>query len=173
MRRGGETLNGGLPGYSVYRTQDGRYLAVGALEPKFLTAVLERVGRADLLHEAYDFGKGGRKVRAELERVFGAQPLAHWLGVFAEADACVEPVQEPDEVLRDPQLRERGAFVTARDEKSGQDVTYLRTPVRLGEVVPRRAPSLGQHSREILAEAGFTPDEMATVGVLEPSSPPR
>jgi crotonobetainyl-CoA:carnitine CoA-transferase CaiB-like acyl-CoA transferase len=62
MRRGGEPLNGGYPGYNVYRTQDGRYLAVGALEPKFLTTLLQRVGREDLLHEAYDLGEGGRKL---------------------------------------------------------------------------------------------------------------
>jgi alpha-methylacyl-CoA racemase len=165
MRRGGEPLNGGYPGYNIYRTQDGRYLAVGALEPKFLTALLHRVGREDLLHEAYDLGEGGRKVRAELERVFGAQPLAHWRKALGDADACVEVVQEPDEVLGDAQLRERGMFVTAHDELTGREVTYVRTPVHLGEVTPRRAPTLGQHSREILVEAGFTPDEMTTLGV--------
>ena len=93
-------------------------------------------------------------------RVIGSKPLQHWVEVFSRLDLCVEPVREGDEVLADPQLRARGMFVRARDEQRGIDVTHLRTPLHFGPLPTQAPPALGQHSREILSEAGFTPEEI-------------
>lgn len=158
LRRGREPLNGGWACYGVYRTQDGRYLAVGALEPKFFTGLCERLGRPELVADAYDAGGGAQRVRAELERLFASQPLAHWLERLAGADVCVEPVLEGDEVLEDAQLRSRGLFAEAEDEQRGLRVVHLLTPLRMGRTPLRPPPALGQHSREILEEAGLTPE---------------
>lgn len=158
LRRGREPLNGGWACYGVYRTQDGRYLAVGALEPRFFTGLCERLGRPELVADAYDAGGGAERVRAELERLFASQPLAHWLERLAGADVCVEPVLEGDEVLEDAQLRSRGLFVEAEDEQRGWRVVHLLTPLRMGRTPLRPPPALGQHSREILEEAGLTPE---------------
>jgi alpha-methylacyl-CoA racemase len=163
LRRGGDPLNGGYAGYNVYRAKDGRYLAVGALEPKFLAGFLERLGRSDLLGDAYDLGGGADRARAELDALFATEPRAHWLALFEGADVCVEPVHEGGEALDDPQLRARGMFVPARDEQRGVDVTHLRTPLQMGPLPVRPPPELGQHSQEILAEAGFTPQEMGAL----------
>jgi crotonobetainyl-CoA:carnitine CoA-transferase CaiB-like acyl-CoA transferase len=160
LARGSEPLNGGYASYNVYRTGDGRYLSIGALEPKFFAQVCERLGRPDLLEQAYDAGDGDRAVRAELARIFSEKPLAQWLKVFEGADACVEPVLEGLEVLDDPQLSARGVFVDRCDEKGQTVERYLRTPLRFGDAAFQPAPSLGQHSRAILAEAGFSPLEI-------------
>ena len=152
LRRGREALNGGLPCYGLYRTRDGRSLAVGALEPRFFAGVCEVLGRPELLEDAYDLeGGGAARVKAELTRLFAEQPLAHWVTLFSGRDVCVEPVWEGDEVLADAQLRARGLIVESR---------HLRTPVRLGERPVEPAPALGAQSRDILAEAGLSHEEI-------------
>ncbi|MHB8872726.1 MAG: CaiB/BaiF CoA transferase family protein [Myxococcaceae bacterium] len=165
LSRGAETLNGGYACYNVYRTEDGRYLSVGSLEPKFFAGVCEKLGRPDLMESGYDTGEAGARTKAELSRIFGEKPLSHWTALFEGADLCVEPVLEGDEVLADPQLRARGLFVEAHDEQRGRAVTHLRTPLPFGPLPVRPPPSLGQHSREILAAAGFSPEEMERLGV--------
>ncbi|WP_342381373.1 CoA transferase [Myxococcus stipitatus] len=164
LERGREALNGGYACYGLYRTADDRWLAVGALEPKFFAGVCERLGRPELLADAYAPGEAGARVKAELTRVFAAKPLAHWVETFAGSDLCVEPVAEGDDVLSDAQLRARGLFVDADDARLGRKVTHLLTPLRMGPTPLREPPALGQHSREVLAEAGFTEEEMAKLG---------
>lgn len=149
LMRGREALNGGYACYGLYRTQDGRWLAVGSLEPKFFQGVCAAIGRPELLEGAYDTGEGGQRTRRELEQVFASQPLAHWVALFSPLDLCVEPVREGDEVLDDPQLQARGLF-----EKQG-DVVWLRTPLRFGDVPIRPPPAIGQHTQEILRECGL------------------
>jgi alpha-methylacyl-CoA racemase len=144
LARGGESLNGGYACYGTYPTQDGKYLAVGALEPKFFGKVLMVLGRPELMPGAYDTGAEGAKTRAELEKIFRTKTQAEWLEAFAGADACVEPVYEGDEVLADPQHRARGMFF----EIDG--VQQLRTPLHFGELPKRPAPELGKHNAEVL-----------------------
>ena len=144
LERGRESLNGGYACYGTYQTEDGKYLAVGALEPRFFSKVLLVLERPDLLPGAYDTGEEGVKTRAELEKIFRTKTRAEWLVAFAAADACVEPVYEGDEVLADPQLVARGMFFEI------EGVRQLRTPLHFGEVPKHPAPALGQHNAEVL-----------------------
>lgn len=163
LRRGVETLNGGYACYGVYRTADDRYLAVGSLEPKFFSGVCEALGRPDLVAQGYDTGADGQRAKEAIARIIGERPLTHWVELFRARDLCVEPVLEGDEVLADPQLVARGMFVRAHDPQRGVDVTHLRTPLHLGELPTRPPPALGQHGREILAEAGFSAEDIERV----------
>lgn len=161
LARGSEPLNGGYPSYGLYRTADDRWLAVGALEPKFFGALCARLGRPELLDDAYTGGEPGARVKSELTRIFASEPMAHWRERLAGAELCVEPVAEGDDVLSDAQLRARGLFVDADDAQRGIRVTHLLTPLRMGDVALRPPPALGQHTRVILEEAGFTAEEIS------------
>jgi crotonobetainyl-CoA:carnitine CoA-transferase CaiB-like acyl-CoA transferase len=104
---GRDLLSGGAPCYGVYRTADGRHLAVGALEPKFWQAVcatLERPEWSDR-HWSTGLAPGGAPsmaLRAELAALIAGQPLAHWVARFEAVDACVTPVLRLDESLGHP-----------------------------------------------------------------------
>jgi crotonobetainyl-CoA:carnitine CoA-transferase CaiB-like acyl-CoA transferase len=157
--RGTQTLNGGLACYGVYRTKDGRYLAVGALEPKFWSALNVAVGRqwavTDLVGDAADQAR----VRDELARTLETRTAAEWMAVFGDRDCCVEIVTEVDELAAHPLHRERGVFF----ELPGA-VVQVRTPVGAPRD-PRPPPKLGEQSREVLAEYGFTDAEIEALGI--------
>jgi len=154
--RGQEVLDGGLPSYGLYRTADGRYLAVAALEPHFFQALCERLGLPDLTVEAYGGGEPAEAVRQRLVEIFRSAPLAEWERRLAGLDACVEPVREVAEVPADGHLRSRGLF--PRPEVQA-------IPLHFGPPSTRPPPALGQHSREVLAEAGLSPGEISALGI--------
>jgi alpha-methylacyl-CoA racemase len=153
LPRGEDLLTGGVPCYGVYGTQDGRWLAVGALEDKFWQALCAAIQRPDLAPLAFALGEDGTRVRRELEAVFNAAPLARWIERFADADCCVTPVRTLDEALTDPQFVARGMIVE-RPDGSRQYAPPFKVS---GDdfVVTRDAPAQGQHTAEVLREAGY------------------
>jgi crotonobetainyl-CoA:carnitine CoA-transferase CaiB-like acyl-CoA transferase len=163
LRRGAEMLNGGWACYGVYRTRDGRFVALGALEPKFFEAFCDAVGRPELVERQYD--EGGRGARAELEAIFAGRTRDEW-GEFAAAhDVCLMPVLEGDEPRHDPQLAGRGNFLEIETPWEGRAMRSLASPVRVsGSEPPRRpAPALGADTDRVLAEAGFGDAEIASL----------
>jgi crotonobetainyl-CoA:carnitine CoA-transferase CaiB-like acyl-CoA transferase len=167
-RAGQDTLSGGLACYAVYRTADRRFLAVGALERKFWDALCDVVDRADLkpMHRTGDASTEAR-VRAELAAIFGARPLVHWETCFASADCCVSPVHTVEEALADPHLRARGMVVDSVHPVIGA-LTLVACPVKMSRFefgLQRHAPQPGEHTVELLREAGC--DDAAIAALLE------
>ena len=100
-------LTGGAPCYGVYRTADGRHLAVGALEPQFWARLCSAIGRPEWIEQHHTRGllpgsKAALALRAELAAVFAAEPLAHWVALLEGADCCVTPVLRLDEARAHP-----------------------------------------------------------------------
>jgi crotonobetainyl-CoA:carnitine CoA-transferase CaiB-like acyl-CoA transferase len=162
-RAGQGALTGALACYGFYRTADDRQVAVGALEPKFWDDLCRRLERPDLLplHRTGDPATEAR-LRLELTAIFAARPLAHWRSLFHDADACVAPVLRVDEALDHPQFRARGMRVDAPDAGKPQ----LGCPFVMSGFAPdpaRPAPRPGEHSDEILREAGFAQDTIAAL----------
>ncbi len=163
LARGRELLNGGSACYRVYQTRDGRHLAVAALEPKFWSGFCDAVGRPDLASQGWSSGPEGRRAVEEVQAIVGARTLADWEQFLAGRDLCCEPVREGDEVLSEPALLARGAFFSLENEREGRAVGQLRTPLHLGDRPATGAPALGQHTDEVLAEAGFAEEEVAAL----------
>ncbi len=108
---GADLLTGGVPCYSVYRTADDRYMAVGALELKFWQTCCAVLQRPDLAQRHWQLGQqvGGadaQAVKAELAALFASRTQAAWTAAFAEADCCVTPVLRTEEALQHPLFRD-------------------------------------------------------------------
>jgi crotonobetainyl-CoA:carnitine CoA-transferase CaiB-like acyl-CoA transferase len=104
---GEDLLNGVLPCYNLYATQDGRHLAVGALEFKFWKAACDVFERPDWVQRHWQRGQlpgspDCAALRAEVAQLVASQPLAMWSERFAQADACVTPVLTLDEAQAHP-----------------------------------------------------------------------
>ncbi len=160
---GAASLTGRLACYGFYRTADGRQLAVGALERKFWEALCRRLERPDLLplHRTGD-ATTEERLRAELAALFAARPLAHWVELFGDGQACVTPVLRLDETLAHPHFRARGMVPGAGEGATAQ----LACPVRMTGFepgAPRPAPAPGEHTGEILRAAGFAEGEIASL----------
>ena len=84
-------LTGGLACYRIYETADGRWLTVGALEPKFFQRLCELIGRPELAARHLD-PTGQEELAAELAAVFATRPLGEWLELFDGEDVCAGPV---------------------------------------------------------------------------------
>jgi alpha-methylacyl-CoA racemase len=161
--RRAELLSGAAACYRTYRTQDGRFMALGALEPHFFRRFCEAVGRPELAERQLD--QGGRGPVEELEALFLTRTRDAWARLGREHDVCLTPVLEGDEPSQDPQLRTRQLFGEVANPWEGQTLPTLATPVRVdGARVPLRpAPALGADTDAVLAEAGFTGREIAAL----------
>jgi alpha-methylacyl-CoA racemase len=156
-RRGRGLLTGGVPCYNVYACADGRHLTVGALEAPFWRTLCETLGREDLIASQMD--SDAIPVWREL---FASRPRDEWLAACHGVDACIGPVNDLDEAIDDPQLRARGMVEEISHPTQGPHL-QLGTPLRFAEHRAERtgaAPELGNATREVLAETGFTEAEV-------------
>lgn len=95
-------MTGGAPCYNVYKTADGRWLAIGALELKFWEKLCRALGREDWTSRHWSLGQaaGGADAASlthELAARIASQPLAAWLALLEPLDCCVSPVLTVDE----------------------------------------------------------------------------
>jgi alpha-methylacyl-CoA racemase len=156
-QRGTNVLDGGAPFYDTYATADGRYMAVGALEPKFYAELLDRLGLDGAgLPAQYD-RSGWPELRARLTEVFAGRTQAEWMEAFAGSDACVAPVLSPADAAGHPHNAARATFIDVGG------VTQPAPAPRFGRT-PSGPPSApvrpGADTRDVLAELGFSPAEI-------------
>jgi len=155
LHRGSEPLTGGIAAYGVYETKDGKYVALGALEPKFWLAFAVGVG-LDADMSGVMPGDHQPALKKKVAAIFASRTRAEWETFSQSTDCCLEPVLAPDELERDPQLASRGMFVEI-DSPWGP-LKQLKLPT----TDPARAapPRAGEHTDAILREAGVTDSEL-------------
>ncbi|MEU5185740.1 CaiB/BaiF CoA-transferase family protein [Streptomyces klenkii] len=131
------------PFYTTYACQDGRYVAVGAIEPRFYDTLLEclALDPAALPDRADE--ANWPALRGLLAAAFAEHPRHHWTKVFDEHEACVVPVLDPAEAAAHPALRERDTFVdVAGAHQPAPSPRFSRTPA----TAPAPAPAPGEHT---------------------------
>jgi alpha-methylacyl-CoA racemase len=147
--RGQHRLTGRYACYGVYECADGRFMSVGALEPKFWRTLCEALERPDLIEQQYVEGEAQERLRSELASLFGARPRDEWDQRLAGLEVCCEPVLELDEVAGHPQIEARQLV---RESASGLEIAP-QVPFRQ-EWRRRDPPRLGEHTVELLSEIG-------------------
>jgi alpha-methylacyl-CoA racemase len=109
--RGANLVDGGAPYYATYPCSDGRFIAVGAIEPQFYAEFLRGLGlQNDNLPYQNDISRWP-ELRTRFAEVIASRHRDDWATVFADSDACVTPVLAFAEVQSDPHIAERDTFL--------------------------------------------------------------
>ncbi|HKQ29577.1 MAG TPA: CaiB/BaiF CoA-transferase family protein [Burkholderiales bacterium] len=153
--RGANILDTGAPWYDVYETSDGKYVSIGAIEPKFYQELISRLGLENLP------GQNDRSRWPELREVFRktfkAKTRDEWCKVFEGSDACFAPVLSFSESRQDRHNRSRNSYVeVAGVEQPSPAPRFSRTPGG----VRRAPPERGEGGFAALREWGFGVDDL-------------
>jgi formyl-CoA transferase len=153
--------------YRVYQTRDG-YIAVGCLGPGPRARFRQALGVHDRRYDK-DFDPAresmvdiGAALVAECERIMRTRPTAEWLAHFDAHDVAAGPVRFADELWDDSQVLANG-YVAEYEHHLLGTLRGASSPVRMSATptrVQRAAPALGEHDDEVLAEAGFSPEQI-------------
>jgi alpha-methylacyl-CoA racemase len=127
--RGSNVFDGHAPYYDTYACADGRFVAVGALEPQFWAELLGVLGlSAEDLPDRQDRTRWP-ELRERLAAVFATRTRDAWTAAFAGTDACVTPVLRFDEVAAQPHAAARGSVITLDDvPQAAPAPRFSRTP---------------------------------------------
>lgn len=167
--RGQNMLDSGAPFYDTYKTADGEYMAVGAIEPQFYRELLKglELDAGDLPPQMSI--TDWPELRGIFTERFASKTQADWSRIFDGTDACVTPVLSFDQVSSHPHNQERASFMkdSSGEESPRPSPVLSRTPA---EPCLAPDPVIGEHTVEVLNEYGFTSaevDQMLTAGVVE------
>ncbi|MGG1677219.1 CaiB/BaiF CoA transferase family protein [Neobacillus sp. NRS-1170] len=146
------SLNGGLF-YDYYETKDGRYFSVGSAEPQFRKLLCDAIGQGDLFELSLSMEKNDIRTFKEIVRkAFLTKTFAEWQEIFAEIEACVEPVLSLAEACEHPQLVARKMVVEVPNPEGGYQ-KQIACPIKSNEFTPEYKHiglELGKNTEEIL-----------------------
>jgi formyl-CoA transferase len=152
--------------YQAIRCADG-YITLGAANERLFRRLCEVLGHSEWGADAA-FADNASRVRnrdalaARIESITVSQPRAHWLALLDANDIPCGPINDYAQVFADPQVLARG-MVVETDHPALGHIRTLGSPIKMSATPPdvsRRSPQLGEHTHEVLAEAGYTADEM-------------
>jgi alpha-methylacyl-CoA racemase len=158
--RGANLLDGGAFFYGAYECSDGKFVAIGPIEPQFYRLFLAKMDIDDPdLVEHYDPSVWPQQ-RAKLAARFRQRPRDEWCALLEGTDACLAPVLDMDEAPEHPHNRARGVFVTVDDIVQPAPAPRLsRTPA----AIQSAPPEPGADTEAVLSEWGFDATELAAL----------
>jgi crotonobetainyl-CoA:carnitine CoA-transferase CaiB-like acyl-CoA transferase len=161
-QRGEMHLSGRYACYQVYPTRDGRYMSLGALEPKFWKNFCEAIGKKDLILKQFIEGDERIRVIEEIKNLFRTRTQKEWTDFFKEVDACCEPILTLDEVFQHPQVLHRKMVIAYEHPVEGE-VRQIGNPIKSSLfpfTVPAPSPQWGEHTAEVLKEIGYSESDI-------------
>ncbi|MDK9709140.1 MAG: CoA transferase [Desulforhopalus sp.] len=150
--------------YNTYETADGRYLALGAVENKFWRGLCDHLQCPEYIALQYDETRR-QEIIDFLRQTFLGKTLAAWEAELAGLDICCTVVRTMDEVLTNELFQER-EMVYSYTDANGAERHGFGIPVKLSRTpgsIRTMPTAFGAATREILAEAGYTDDQIAAM----------
>jgi alpha-methylacyl-CoA racemase len=168
-KEGDSLIFGSTPYYNLYRTSDGRYIAVAAIEQEFWHNLVEAMGARELEQKRFGTIEERKEVTSELRRIFASRTRDEWAGLLAEKDTCATPVLSVKEALTGSWGRAASLLIDIKG-----DGTVLNNPLRsrpkMRSVRLTVAPSLGRDTSSLMASMGYSKKDVARLrrlGVIE------
>ena len=151
--RGANLLDGGAPFYAAYETADGRHISLAALEPKFF-ALLVQALELDNRYLARQYDQSlWPELRGQIAHAVRQHTREEWCRRLEGSDVCFAPVLSFEEAPQHAHAMAREAFVTVDGVvQPAPAPRFGRTPA----AHPRPAPKVGEHTAQVLEEAGFS-----------------
>ena len=150
--RGNNLVDGGAPFYDTYVCADGKFIALGAIEPQFYARFRTLCGLTDPLFDEQMNKAKWTAQKQQLATMFRARSRAEWIALLGNDDTCIAPVLDWDEAPNDPHNVARNTFVTIDDvTQPAPAPRFSRTPAAL----PRSARISGDDTREVLHRWGL------------------
>nr|XP_028604305.1 alpha-methylacyl-CoA racemase isoform X1 [Podarcis muralis] len=164
--RGENLLDSGAPFYETYKTKDGKFMAVGALEPQFYKQFISGLGLDDSNLPGQMSFSDWPTMKNMFADLFSKKTQAEWCEIFDDVDACVTPVLAFDAAASHPHNKERGSFLkNDQEEISPRPAPLLsRTPATPSS---KRDPFIGEHTEDILLDYGFSKEEISQLHSLQ------
>jgi alpha-methylacyl-CoA racemase len=154
---GGNVLDTGAPFYDTYETADGKFVAIGSLEPQFYLELLDELGISDADLPAQMDRSSWDAMRERFTALFKSKTRDEWCAILEHSDACFAPVLTMSEAAEHPHIRARDTIVEhERILQPAPAPRFSRTP----GAIARRAAQPGQHTDETLSDWGFSADEL-------------
>jgi len=161
--RGENILDTGSPWYDTYETKDGKYVAIGSIEPKFYADLLQRLGLTGQSLPEQNDRAGWPVLREKFAGAFRSKTRDEWVAAFDGSDACFAPVLTFSEARADPHNVARGTFVEVGGiSQPGPAPRFSRTPGKVRGGPPER----GQHGRAALVDWGFSAQQIDALAGL-------
>ncbi len=164
--RGEPELTGGIACYVPYEASDGRWVSLGALEPKFWQNWCNGVGRPDLIEKQFEHPDS--EAGAQIAAVFRERTRDEWTAFAGEHDCCLEPILDLDEALASDLVKARG-MVVELDQPGIGPVKQVGAPIKLSRTpadTSGAAPALGADTDDVLRELGIDPQPLRDEGVV-------
>ena len=164
-KRGDGLLSGALPNYNVYECSDGKFVALGALEPKFWKRFCEKTNRLEWLKIALTDKERLEAIKNELVVLFRSKTQVDWLALGQSEDMCLTAVNDLATVSKDKHLHARKMFVTHQHDIYGS-VNGIGNPIKIKdatESIGWAAPLLGEDTKAILEELGYTKNDISAL----------
>jgi crotonobetainyl-CoA:carnitine CoA-transferase CaiB-like acyl-CoA transferase len=161
-RPGEYFLNGELPCYNVYATADDKWLSVACMEPWFWKKLCQALDCEEFIREQFNPEKF-EEMFALLRERFKQKTRDEWFAELKQREICATPVYGLEEALADPHARARGMIAELEDPKYGT-IRQIGVAPKFSETpgrVRRPAPQPGEHTEEVLLEAGYSAEEIA------------
>jgi alpha-methylacyl-CoA racemase len=170
-RRGINTLDGGAPFYETYQCSDGRWVALGSIEPQFYSLLLEKSGATGLLPQSQMERAAWPEMKQALARIFRAKTRDEWCAILEGTDVCFAPVLSLREAPRHPHNVARETFVELNGVTTPAPAPrFSATPATI-QFAPR---PVGHGARQTLLDWGVSPqqiEELASGATLPENTP--